>query len=137
MENINDIDVAGFLELGKTVDQPETKTKGLIGRIWERRLVRGAAIGVATLALLSPLERDGFQYVSTRFGIDAGEAAFTTLNDKAQVAISKYEQSAPGKVHLAICNYAVEHHISPRVLESANFQCPITIPSSSPGEVHG
>jgi hypothetical protein len=137
MENIDNVNVSGFLELGKTVEVTESNPKGFIARIWERKLVRGAAIGIATIAILSPLEKDGFDYVTTRIGADIGLSAFSTVNGKAQNFIDQNEATAPARVQKAICDYAVSHHISANILEAVNLHCPTTIPTKLPGEVHG
>ncbi len=145
MENIDDVNISGFLELSQS-EAPKPRPKGLIERLWERKLVRGAAIAVATLALLSPLERDAFDYGTTRAGTNIANTAFTDLyglakpkisriEDQAQEKLTQAEQNAPNRFMLAMCNYAVEHHVSRQILEAANVKCPDTIPNHE-GAVH-
>lgn len=97
--------------------------------IWENKLVKKTAVimAIGTTAIGSLVI--GGDYLAKRFGTEAGNAAFASMNSQAQTAITNLENTAPDIIAKkvlpdAVCTFAAEHKISQKVLKNAKLSCP-------------
>ena len=89
-----------------------------------RKIATSIVIGITAISGLVA----GGDYLAVRFGTEAGNAAFASINNQAQDAIKNLENDAPGIIAIkvlpsAVCFFAALHKISPSVLKSDKLNC--------------